>query len=126
MGTSSWPFLERTVVAGAPVLRWVQRVCGVNSDAGGPLLLHYIFKFGAAMGNELWYILFLPFLFWEYDLYVARNVIYLWCGLYYTGQVSRCGVYLSEFQLSTSSPYPCCIAGIKGHSPTTTAKRQNR
>lgn len=68
----------------------VQQFFGVKSTTErGPLILRLIFTFGAALGNELFYILFLPFLFWCGDRNLGRSVILLWAILYYFGQLSK-------------------------------------
>jgi hypothetical protein len=35
---------------------------------------------------QMMFILFLPFLFWEYDITVARRLIVVWGATYYIGQ----------------------------------------
>lgn len=49
-------------------------------------LIHKVFKFGAELGNEIFYITFLPFVFWNVDDYIARRLIMLWVFNMYTGQ----------------------------------------
>lgn len=48
--------------------------------------IHKLFMFGAELGNELFYITFLPFIFWNVDDYIARRLIMLWVFNMYTGQ----------------------------------------
>ncbi|XP_029472451.1 sphingosine-1-phosphate phosphatase 2 isoform X1 [Rhinatrema bivittatum] len=40
--------------------------------------LYYLFRFAAALGQEIFYITFLPFTFWNIDPYVARRLINVW------------------------------------------------
>lgn len=49
-------------------------------------VLHLMFKIGASLGEEQFYILFFPILFWCYDALVARKMIMLWVCVYYFGQ----------------------------------------
>ena len=50
---------------------------------------YYFFRFGAAMGNEIFYCLFFPFWFWNVDGAIARKVGFLW-GIYMTvGQATK-------------------------------------
>ncbi|XP_072474043.1 sphingosine-1-phosphate phosphatase 2 isoform X2 [Notamacropus eugenii] len=39
---------------------------------------HYLFKFSAALGEEIFYITFLPFTHWNIDPYVSRRLIIIW------------------------------------------------
>ncbi|OWK59044.1 Sphingosine-1-phosphate phosphatase 2 [Lonchura striata] len=58
---------------------------------------YYLFKFSAALGEEIFYITFLPFTYWNIDHSVSRRMIIVWspCGLscpqivMYIGQVSK-------------------------------------
>lgn len=78
-------FLPR-VLDSFKVVSAFQAACGVKDGVATNRLLHAIFTFGAALGNEITFILFLPYLFWEYDIVVARRLIILWGALYYIGQ----------------------------------------
>jgi len=49
-------------------------------------LLHKLFFFGAELGNEIFYITFLPFVYWNVDDYIARRLIMLWVFNMYAGQ----------------------------------------
>jgi len=85
------------VEEGTPTVVAFQRLCGVTRDNvnGAEVVqiqrsfLYYLFTAAAALGNELFYILFFPALFWVYDSYVARRVIYLWVVDYYLGQAIK-------------------------------------
>ena len=52
-------------------------------------ILHYIFEFGASLGNEMFYITFFPFWFWNIDGYVGRRVCMFWCLFMYLGQATK-------------------------------------
>ena len=49
-------------------------------------VVHELFKFGSELGNELFYITFLPFIFWNVDDYIGRRLIILWVFNMYAGQ----------------------------------------
>lgn len=98
------PSLLARVQASTPVVAAFQRACGVPPpakskvedggavDSGrsrGILLLHWLFTLGASFGNELFYILALPAVFWQLDDTVGRETILLWCGVYYVGQALK-------------------------------------
>ena len=40
--------------------------------------LYYLFRFGSVLGTEEFYILFLPFVFWNIDPSVGRKMIVVW------------------------------------------------
>ena len=42
------------------------------------LFLYYLFRFGSVLGTEEFYILFLPFVFWNIDPSVGRKMIVVW------------------------------------------------
>uniref|UniRef100_A0A8D0GBU8 Sphingosine-1-phosphate phosphatase 2 n=1 Tax=Sphenodon punctatus TaxID=8508 RepID=A0A8D0GBU8_SPHPU len=50
---------------------------------------YYLFRFSAAMGQETFYITFLPFTYWNFDYYVSRRLIVMWSMVMYIGQVSK-------------------------------------
>lgn len=52
-------------------------------------LLYYLFKFAAALGQEVFYITFLPFTFWNIDSFIARRLVVVWCIVMYIGQASK-------------------------------------
>jgi len=52
-------------------------------------LLHFFMVIGAGLGNELFFISFLPFLFWEVDDSIARRIIMQWGIVYYVGQALK-------------------------------------
>lgn len=88
------PRLRAWVESGNGTVEAVQRACGVpppasarprtvsesanardgaTADARGHLIPHALFSLGAALGNEVFYISFLPVMFWEVDNTAARR-----------------------------------------------------
>ena len=53
---------------------WVLRIVAASRRPTNKLL-HALFTFGAALGNELFFITFLPLLFWEGYEAVGRRVV---------------------------------------------------
>ncbi|XP_072101122.1 sphingosine-1-phosphate phosphatase 2-like isoform X2 [Mobula birostris] len=51
--------------------------------------LYYLFLFAATLGQEVFYITFLPFCYWNIDPHVARRVINVWAVVMYIGQASK-------------------------------------
>ncbi|KAM8953432.1 sphingosine-1-phosphate phosphatase 2 [Pelodytes ibericus] len=52
-------------------------------------VLYYLFRFGAALGQEVFYITFLPFTLWNIDPFIARRLIIIWVIVMYLGQASK-------------------------------------
>ncbi|XP_063771979.1 sphingosine-1-phosphate phosphatase 2 [Pseudophryne corroboree] len=52
-------------------------------------VLYYLFRFAAALGQEIFYITFMPFILWNIDSFIARRMIYVWCIVMYIGQASK-------------------------------------
>ncbi|CAF0800965.1 unnamed protein product [Adineta ricciae] len=50
---------------------------------------YYFFQFGAALGNEIFYILFYPTWVWNVDGAVARKISVLWAFFMYIGQATK-------------------------------------
>ncbi|KAK3723607.1 hypothetical protein QZH41_019320 [Actinostola sp. cb2023] len=50
---------------------------------------HAVFMLGSTLGNEVFYITFFPFLFWNIDEYIARRLVFLWALLLYCGQCAK-------------------------------------
>ncbi|XP_077205036.1 sphingosine-1-phosphate phosphatase 2 isoform X3 [Paroedura picta] len=50
---------------------------------------YYLFRISAAMGQEVFFITFLPFTYWNISPYVARRLIIMWSVVMYIGQVSK-------------------------------------
>uniref|UniRef100_H3A4K5 Sphingosine-1-phosphate phosphatase 2 n=1 Tax=Latimeria chalumnae TaxID=7897 RepID=H3A4K5_LATCH len=51
--------------------------------------LYYLFRFAAALGQEIFYITFLPFTYWNFDPYVSRRLVNVWTMVMYVGQASK-------------------------------------
>lgn len=51
--------------------------------------LYYIFCFGSSLGNEIFYICFFPFWFWNIDGYVGRRLCFFWGLFMYLGQATK-------------------------------------
>lgn len=61
-----------------------------NSDyVATNFFLDYLFHFGASLGNEVFYITFFPFWFWNIDGYVGRRLCVFWCIFMYLGQATK-------------------------------------
>lgn len=39
---------------------------------------YYLFRFAAALGQEIFYITFLPSTYWNFDPYVTRRLVAVW------------------------------------------------
>ncbi|XP_045723289.1 sphingosine-1-phosphate phosphatase 2 [Mirounga angustirostris] len=50
---------------------------------------YYLFRFSAALGQEVFYITFLPFTHWNIDPYLSRRLIIIWVLVMYIGQVAK-------------------------------------
>ncbi|KGL78117.1 Sphingosine-1-phosphate phosphatase 2, partial [Tinamus guttatus] len=50
---------------------------------------YYLFRFSAALGEEVFYITFLPFTYWNIDHSVSRRMIVIWSVVMYIGQVAK-------------------------------------
>jgi len=51
--------------------------------------LYYLFHFGANLGNEIFYMTFFPFWFWNIDGWVGRQLCTFWCIFMYLGQATK-------------------------------------
>jgi len=51
--------------------------------------LYYLFHFGANLGNEIFYMTFFPFWFWNIDGCVGRQLCTFWCIFMYLGQATK-------------------------------------
>ena len=51
--------------------------------------LYYLFQFGANLGNEIFYMTFFPFWFWNIDGWVGRQLCTFWCIFMYVGQATK-------------------------------------
>ncbi|XP_020369459.1 sphingosine-1-phosphate phosphatase 2 isoform X2 [Rhincodon typus] len=50
---------------------------------------YYLFRFAAALGQEIFYITFLPFTYWNFDPFVSRRLVGVWAIVMYLGQASK-------------------------------------
>ncbi|XP_063146506.1 sphingosine-1-phosphate phosphatase 1 [Candoia aspera] len=53
------------------------------------LFLYYVFSFGTELGNELFYIMFFPFFFWNVDAWLSRRLVIIWVWIMYVGQCTK-------------------------------------
>jgi hypothetical protein len=74
------------VTAGFDTVARFQAACGLRAGRPTNPVLHALFTLGAALGNENMFIMFLPALFWAFDVTVARRLIIMWCAAYFIGQ----------------------------------------
>ncbi|XP_061668734.1 sphingosine-1-phosphate phosphatase 1-like isoform X2 [Syngnathoides biaculeatus] len=51
--------------------------------------LFYLFTFGTELGNEMFFIVFFPFLFWNVDALVTRRLIVVWAWNLMLGQSTK-------------------------------------
>ncbi|XP_076127793.1 sphingosine-1-phosphate phosphatase 1 [Alosa pseudoharengus] len=51
--------------------------------------LFYLFTFGTELGNEMFFIVFFPFLMWNVDAYVSRQIIVVWVLVLFIGQSTK-------------------------------------
>lgn len=66
----------------------------LTGDAGQEFIienrfLYYLFTFGTELGNELFYIIFFPFIMWNMDAFVSRRLIMVWVWVMYLGQCTK-------------------------------------
>lgn len=55
----------------------------------GNRFLYYMFTFATELGNELFYIIFFPFVMWNMDALVSRRLIMVWVWVMYLGQCTK-------------------------------------
>ena len=102
-------WLRRWVMDGVPTVVAFQRACGVDRQRGATNpVLHWLFKVFASFGDEVFYITFLPWLFWEVDMQVARRLLALWVSSMYSGQL------LKEL-LRLPRPDPARVTVLESH-----------
>ncbi|XP_053503265.1 sphingosine-1-phosphate phosphatase 2-like isoform X1 [Ictalurus furcatus] len=51
--------------------------------------LYYLFVASATLGNEVFYISFLPFIHWNLDPFLCRRLVNMWAVVMYIGQVMK-------------------------------------
>lgn len=66
----------------------------LTGDVGQEFLIHnkflfYLFTFGTELGNEMFFIIFFPFLFWNIDALVSRRLIVVWAWNLFVGQSTK-------------------------------------
>lgn len=66
----------------------------LTEDVGQEFLVHnkflfYLFTFGTELGNEMFFIIFFPFLFWNIDALVSRRLIIVWAWNLFVGQSTK-------------------------------------
>ncbi|CAG5928073.1 unnamed protein product [Menidia menidia] len=66
----------------------------LTGDMGQEFLIHnkflfYLFTFGTELGNEMFFIIFFPFLFWNIDALVSRRLIVVWAWNLFVGQSTK-------------------------------------
>lgn len=52
-------------------------------------LLFYLFTVGTELGNEMFFIVFFPFVMWNIDPYVSRQLIVVWAWVLFLGQSTK-------------------------------------
>jgi membrane-associated phospholipid phosphatase len=53
------------------------------------LLSEIYFRFSSALGEEVTFVLLLPFLWWHFDTELSESVVFLWCFSCYVGHVLK-------------------------------------
>lgn len=48
---------------------------------------YYLFLFGTELGDEIFYVSFIPFFIWNVDTPAGRKVIFLWSIVMYVGKI---------------------------------------
>lgn len=66
----------------------------LTGDVGQEFIIHnkflfYLFTFGTELGNEMFFIIFFPFLFWNVDALVSRRLIVVWAWNLFFGQSTK-------------------------------------
>lgn len=66
----------------------------LTGDVGQEFLIHnkflfYLFTFGTELGNEMFFIIFFPFVFWNVDALVSRRLIVVWAWNLFVGQSTK-------------------------------------
>lgn len=66
----------------------------LTGDAGQEFIIHNkflfcLFTFGTELGNELFFIVFFPFLIWNVDAFVSRRLIVVWIWNLFFGQSTK-------------------------------------
>lgn len=66
----------------------------LTGDSGQEFLIHnkflfYLFTFGTELGNEMFFIIFFPFVLWNIDALVSRRLIVVWAWNLFVGQSTK-------------------------------------
>lgn len=66
----------------------------LTEDVGQEFLVHnkflfYLFTFGTELGNEMFFIVFFPFVYWNVDPLVSRRLIIVWAWNLFLGQSTK-------------------------------------
>lgn len=66
----------------------------LTGDVGQEFLIHnkflfYLFTFGTELGNEMFFIIFFPFVLWNIDALVSRRLIVVWAWNLFVGQSTK-------------------------------------
>lgn len=66
----------------------------LTEDVGQEFLVHnkflfYLFTFGTELGNEMFFIVFFPFVLWNVDPLVSRRLIIVWAWNMFVGQSTK-------------------------------------
>ncbi|KAM8847595.1 sphingosine-1-phosphate phosphatase 1-like [Synchiropus picturatus] len=66
----------------------------LTGDVGQEFLIHnkflfYLFTLGTELGNEMFFIIFFPFLHWNLDALVSRRLIVVWAWNLFVGQSTK-------------------------------------
>lgn len=66
----------------------------LTGDEGQEFIIHnkllfYLFTFGTELGNEMFFIVFFPFLIWNVDALVSRQLIVVWIWNLFFGQSTK-------------------------------------
>lgn len=88
-GTSAAAGVESDTVRSKPLRR-----NSLTEEVGQEFLVHnkflfYLFTFGTELGNEMFFIIFFPFLFWNIDALASRRLIIVWAWNLFLGQSTK-------------------------------------
>ena len=66
----------------------------LTGDVGNEFIINnkflfYLFTFGTELGNEMFFIVFFPFVFWNIDALVSRRLIIVWAWNLFIGQSTK-------------------------------------
>ncbi|KAK6295330.1 sphingosine-1-phosphate phosphatase 1 [Coregonus clupeaformis] len=66
----------------------------LTGDVGQEFIIHnkflfYLFTFGSELGNEMFFLVFFPFLIWNVDAFVSRRILVVWIWNLFLGQSTK-------------------------------------